>query len=470
MKPLDLPSSLLKFGSNLAYYLELDSAVMYVLLARAWRIPASLVTISLISRFLSPELQGYYYTFSAILALGSLLELGLSLVIVNVASNEWASLHLGPDRKIRGDYDASSRLVSLGRFAFKWYCSAAILLFLTLAPIGYFFLSQSAHNQVDWSIPWVAVVITAALSLTLLPFNSILEGCNQVASVNHFRLYQAVTVNLVLWSALILKSDLWVLVLSSSTGLVFNLGFLLSKYKTFFATFLTPPKGPTIDWRTEIWPMQWRIGAGGAVSYLAFSLFTPVMFHYHGPAVAGQMGMTREAISVLEQTAMAWVSTKTPTYGMLISQRRYSELDRLWLRCSAVSLGVIVAGSMAFLGLLLTLRFTGWPLADRLLPPVPTALFLSAAFFTQISQCLSGYLRAHKQEPIVVLSIVTGLGLGLMVWIGGGYLGPSGAAAGALLTWMVNVIWEWSIWKRCRTEWHSDADPRATSPNGTTGK
>jgi hypothetical protein len=465
MKLTHRPSRLTTSTRKLCRHLEVDSAVMYVLLARAWRLPASLVTIALISRYLSPELQGYYYTFSAILALGSLLDLGLSLVIVNVASNEWASLRMAPDGKICGDPAALSRLVSLGRFTFKWYCGASIVFLVAITPVGNLFLSQNSDSRVLWAIPWTLLVSTAAVSFCLIPFNCILEGCNQVASVNRFRLYQAVIVNLALWTGLIFKADLWVLVLSSTAGLVSNFAFLFGQYKAFFGTFLIPSVGATIDWRTHIWPIQWRIGAGGAVSYFAFSLFTPVMFHYHGPAVAGQMGMTREAISVLEQTAMAWVSTKVPIYGMLISQRRYSELDRLWQRCTVVSLGVMVLGSVAILGLLLVIRGTGWSLAERLLPPVPTAVFLSAAFFAQISQCLSGYLRAHKQEPILVLSVVTGLAMGLMVWVAGGCLGATGAATGSLLIWMANVIWERSIWQQCRAEWHAEPD-RKEVPTG----
>jgi hypothetical protein len=74
---------------------------------------------------------------------------------------------------------------------------------------------------------------------------------------------------------------------------------------------------------------------------------------------------------------------------------------------------------------------------------------------------MSAYLRAHKQEPVMVLSVMTSLGVGSAVWLLGSRLGAIGAASGSTAVWAVNVLWNWRIWTRCRREWH--AVPGSTS-------
>lgn len=49
--------------------LGIDKAIFYTLVGRSLGIPVSVLTIFFIARYLSPEEQGYYYTFGSIVAL-----------------------------------------------------------------------------------------------------------------------------------------------------------------------------------------------------------------------------------------------------------------------------------------------------------------------------------------------------------------------------------------------------------------
>src|SRR5262245_66110501 len=106
-------------------WLRPGAAVVYAVLARSWQALAGVVTLLVIGRFFSPEIQGYYYTFSSLLALQAFIELGLGVVIVNTASHERALLHLSADGWIEGDERAKDRLASLGVFVLRWYAIAA---------------------------------------------------------------------------------------------------------------------------------------------------------------------------------------------------------------------------------------------------------------------------------------------------------------------------------------------------------
>ncbi len=435
--------------------LEIDRAVVFVLLSRGWQLLAGPITLLLIARYFSLEVQGFYYTFDSLLGLQSFVELGFYLVIINVASHEWACLGLDSTGSIVGDQQALSRLVSLGRLIFKWYAAASAIFVVAVATIGYVFFSQTSHPGIQWQAPWLVLVVLTGLSLWVLPFNSLLEGCNQVAVINQFRLNQAILGNLVLWLTIISDGGLWVPVVLAGVRLFYDLYLLLVKYRRFFQPFFHLPTGAGVHWRTEIWPMQWRLALMGMVNYFAYSLFTPVMFQYHGAAVAGRMGMTWQIVNVVQGIALAWVYPKVPRFGMLIANRDYAALDRFWLRVSLVSMFVVSGGSAIVWLLVYILNVLQVPQAQRLLGPLPTCLFLLATILMQIILCQAAYLRAHKQEPLVVSGVVSSLTIGLLVWGLGSRFGATGAAAAYLLVCtVITVPWDTIIWFRCRSAWH----------------
>jgi O-antigen/teichoic acid export membrane protein len=295
------------------------------------------------------------------------------------------------------------------------------------------------------------------LLLWALPFNSLLEGCNQVATIQRLRLNQAVLSSVGLWIALVSGAGLWALVVAAAINVLRDAWLLLFQYRRFFRPFLAKPEGPVLHWRGDLWPMQWRLALSGVVNYFAISLFNPVMFQYHGAIVAGQMGMTLAMVYGLQSLGVAILAPKVPTFGMLIARRDFEALDRLWRRTSLVSLGACAGGAAAVWTVVAALRAIEAPISARLLAPGPLAVLLAGMLLMQISQCETAYLRAHRQEPIVVMSVTTSIGIGLLVWLLGRQFGPAGAAAGYFSMAALTVVWETMIWTRCRRVWHAPA-------------
>jgi O-antigen/teichoic acid export membrane protein len=433
---------------------EVDRAVFYIFAQKIWSLPASIVSMIFIIRFLSPDYQGFYVTFGSLLALTSFFELGFAVVILNVTSNEWAKMNLGPDGRITGNPDSISRLVSLGRLCFKWYGAVCVLFMLGVGLAGFIFFARGNYPGIDWKVQWLSLVVVSGLNLWTLPFLTILEGCKQIGAISRVRLYQGVVSSITLWVLLTFGANLSSLVVTAIISLVWSLWVILVKYRCFFQPFYRPPEGKHIDWQKEVWPMQWRLAMSGLVNYLAFNLFNPIMFNYFGAATAGQMGITRNAVGAVQGLGMAWVSAKAPTYGVLVSKRDYNALDEKWVRSSVISVLVVTLGGTALWAVIYVLGLMGSPFAQRFLGPIPVAIFVIAAVFAQISQCQSAYLFAHKQHPILVMSIVCSILIGLLVFLLGRSFGPLGAAAANLGVWIIIVIWETYIWRRCRRDWH----------------
>jgi hypothetical protein len=447
--------------------MEVDRAVFYSVTARAWQFVAGPVTLLLVASYFTPQLQGYFYTFASLLALQVFVELSLHVVIVNVSSHEWAKLQLDENGRLIGDQAALGRLVSLGRRVAAWYGIAGLVFVVGVGAAGVVFFWQKALPQHEWLQPWMALVVLTGLLLWTLPFVAILEGCNQVATVNKFRILQAVTGNLVVWAAIALGAGLWTAAASAAVRLLWELYLLCVRYRRFFQPFWSAPEGSPIDWRTEIWPLQWRLAIQGVFHYFAFFLFTPVMLQFHGAAVAGQMGMTWTVLTALQAGAFAWVQTRTPLFGMLIARKDYRELDRVFMRVASISFVVLVAAGTAFCAFVVLINSLGHPLAlklsPRLLPVAPTLALTLAVILQQISKCQNIYIRAHKRDPFLVLSCIVNISAGTLIWLLGKHQGPLGAALGYLgVIALIQVPgWTW-IWLRARAEWH--ATPNAMSP------
>lgn len=436
---------------------EVDTAVGYALWQKFWLLFAGPVNLLLVVVFASPSAQGFYYTFASIMAMQSFAELGFYIVIISVASHEWVRLRLDETGSIIGDHQALSRLVSLGRLIFRWYAVSAVIFMLGAGLIGWMLMRKDLTTQIAWETPWLLVTLLTGLNFWIVPFIYLLEGCNQLASLNAFRLRQAILANFTFWAVLPYFGPLWGLAGIAFTSLLTTFHFLFIQNRNFFRPFWKHPTTEQIDWLAEIWPLQWRLAVQGAVQYCVTNIFTPIMFHYHGAVQAGQMGMTRQILSSLESISSIWIQTRVPSYGMLIAERKFHELDSKWAKNSKISLLVILLGGGAFWLGLLILGKLDVPLAGRLLIPSVTALMLVSVFLTQIIQCEAAYLRAHKKEPLMLIGVGNGILTGLLAWQFGKVYGAVGIAVASLAVMTLFTFpGATIIWMKCRKEWHAN--------------
>jgi O-antigen/teichoic acid export membrane protein len=258
------------------------------------------------------------------------------------------------------------------------------------------------------------------------------------------------------WTAMLVGANLWTTSVASLLSICFTSGFLKKRYWPFFRTlFLTKPSGPRVSWRNEIWPFQWRIALSWASGYFSFSLFTPILFAYQGPVVAGKFGLTWALVGVLGSLSNSWLSPKVPKFGMLIARRDYQELDRLFFRTTKAVIGVC---SLAAVGIGCGIYVLTWfyhALADRLLAPLPLGILLLAQIVLCVSTPFSTYLRAHKREPLLVLSIIGGVATGLSTFLLGKYYSVDAVCFGYFSVTVLLCPLVLVIWHTCRKAWHN---------------
>lgn len=408
-------------------------ATAYTLLFRGWQAGAGFVSILLIAHYFEPAQQGFYYAFASLIALQSFLDLGLYLVVSVSASHEWARLRLSSSGYIEGETDARSRLVSLGRFLFKWYGTAALVFWVVASLIGLLFFERHNTLGVEWRLQWLLHVAFSALLMWLTPFLSLLEGCNQFASTSRFRLVQSIVSLLSLWFAVIGGAALWSIVLMSGVSLLALLDHLLRKRRAFFSVFYAAPKSAVLSWRHDLLPMQWRLAIQGLFTYLSFPLYTMLIFTHYGPVEGGRMGMTLQIVSALQALATVPIAVSAPGLAVAAAIGAREQLRTDWRRASFRAL-VLMAVSICVLLLIVALAHKyAWPMAHRVLPVLEFVRLGIAAMLAVLVQSMAIYLRAHKQEKLTSVGVTAGLMYGVVAWSVAKDFGATGIALSHLI-------------------------------------
>ena len=443
----------------------LDRAIAFTVVARVCQILGSTGTVLMIVHFLSPIEQGYYYTLYSLVNLQIVFELGFSFVILQMAAHERAYLTFLPDGRVEGDPIAHKRLASILQKVRRWYSTAAVLMFFTLTPAGwYFFLHhQQAGHAVQWKTPWTLLVFVAALMFQIDPLFSFLEGCGQVAEVARLRMGQIVTGVAFGWAALISGHGLY----SPAATLFgqFLIGvFFLRPRRRFLIPLLRMDTGEhNIGWASEVWPFQWKIAVSWLCTYFTAQIFTPILFACCGAVVAGQMGMSMSIVGSLSLVALAWMSTKSAPFGTMIERKERKSLDALFFRTLLQSTVLVTIGAVVLIAGLVVLGFFVPRLSARMISVPLFVLLAVTAICSHIVQSEALYLRAHKCEPFLLQSVLLAALVSASAFVSARAYGAAGVSWSYLVCMgLLGLTSGTIIFRTKRREWGYAAETPST--------
>lgn len=459
---MKLPARSAKAGSPLLRLLGrwgIDQAVVYTLVGRGWTVLAGGLTLLLIPTFFSPDQQGFYYSFANFLNLQIFFELGMTLVIIQFASHEKVRLEWTADWTLEGDPTAKARLSSLLRTSFTWYGIAAALTMFCVLPAGLYFFGrhQPASVGTSWRAPWLWIVPIFACLMLVGPPIAVLQGCGRVKEIARMQVFQSVASSLFFWLALVLHWGLLAAPVTATVNLLWYLGWLAPR-RRFLVDLTTFRHGfAGVSWRREIWPLQSKLALTWVFGFFIFQLFVPVLLAFHGAAAAGQMGLSISALSSLTTLAMALVDAKSPRWGSLIAQRAFGELDRSFFLAVGQAWSVAAAGAGAFWVAAFYLHHIHHPLGQRILDPLPLGLLVATTLINIIVFAEGAYLRAHKQEPFLLITIVIGSSVAVSTYVLGRHFAATGMMVGYfLINLLVGLGGGTWIFAHKRRHWHSE--------------
>lgn len=423
---------------------------LYVILAqRVWQAASGLMTIALVTHFLTPEQQGWYYSLLSIAALYTLFDLGLSYVLVQAAAHMFVTLHWRP----RGDVEGSAgdRFAALVAWSIRHYFWLTLGFALLVAPGGFIFFATTGSTAVSWQPPWLALALASSTALLLLPFLAIVEGSGLVAEVYAVRLAQGVVGAVACWIALVAGSGLWAIVMAPASAVAVQAMWLLARRPGLLSLARHGRPGQ-INWRQEIWPHQWQIGLGWLGGYLLTQAYIPILFKTQGAVAAGQMGLSLTISNMLGLLALSWITRRVPAMASAVAARRWDQLDQVFRRDAILSCAAFLGGAAVIL--ILDRALSGSAIADRVLPFWSLAGLLAAGFLGHVQGCLAAQLRSFRREPLVWVSLIGAvLTATCALWAGLHY--STAGVVTAMLTIQLVVILPASIliWRHRNRDW-----------------
>ena len=452
----------MSFRSFVTQKLGVDKAIFYTLLSRGLSISTALFTVFFIAKNLSPEEQGFYYTFGSITALQVFFELGMTHIVTQFVAHDVSHLKFDENYKLTGEKKYRSRLSSLLHFCTKWYLVFAGVILIALFIGGtLFFRRYDVENQdVVWHLPWLLLAVGTALNFLVAPILSFIEGLGKIKEVAQIRFIQQILHPIVIWGGLSIGSKLYV---SGVEAIIRILVVFIIIFKSPFFRILKniwDDEGEDkILYMGEIFPLQWRIALSWISGYFIFQLFNPVLFATEGAKIAGQMGMTMAALGGIQSLTQSWINTKIPKISGLIAQQDYKTLDILFAKTFKQ---MLLIGSSAILFFVFVVYFIQsneiifleMNIGNRFLPIIPLCLMAWSSWTMIPINCWATYLRCHKKEPLLLNSVVVGI-LCCISTVGLGNLyGLYGMTIGFSLLRVVSLTWIYTIYKNKKEEWH----------------
>lgn len=430
-------------SSMSAMGIENDSGVRFTLLYRIWVICAGAVIVICVPLWFTASEQGYYYTFSSLVAAQILFELGSTFVVTQLTAHEKARLIEGAGTEI----NPLDRLALILQFSDRWFVVAAVSYCAIIGGAGLFFFA--VHGPLDfiqWGWPWLLMVCASAAVLRQAARLALLEGAGEIAAVARLRLYQGVIGNVAMWALLFAGGKLWALTVVPATAALFSFVWLrrhslIRDLKERLANGVAC----TLDWRTEVFPLQWRIALSWASGYLIFQAITPIAFARLGAVAAGQIGLALAIFNGVQSVGMSWMYTQTPRYAELVARNQREALNELFVASIKLSVLVVGAGIASVLAGVWALGWLGLDLAQRVPPIEVMACFGLSSLVNSVVFSLALYMRSHKEEPMLVSSVVGGLIVLVGVYVAASYSLLATALTYLLITAGIGLPWAWLL-------------------------
>jgi O-antigen/teichoic acid export membrane protein len=373
--------------------LQLKTALGRILAQRVWQGLAGIVTILIITNVLTLEQQGRYYSFLSFAALYTLFDLGLSLALVQAAAHSSSSLVRSPD----GYSEAAGRLAALIAFGARYYARLAIAFVLLVLPAGWIFFSVFAPQFPAWQPAWITLAVAVALSLLVIPILAVYEGSGEIAAVAGVRLSQAVIGSVATWAILLAGGGLWATVMAPLGVLTGAMIWIRRRHSEVYS--IIKANSQSIDWKTELWPLQWRIGLSWFSGYVLTQIHTLVLFSTQGASAAGQIGLSMTIGNMIGLFAQSFIARHVPAMAQAVARREWDEFDGLFRRDFAYSCALFIAASVVAISLAEMLTNTRY--GTRILPIIPFGGLLLALFLGHVHGALAAQLRSYRREPLV---------------------------------------------------------------------
>ena len=166
--------------------------------------------------------------------------------------------------------------------------------------------------------------------------------------------------------------------------------------------------------------------------------------------------MSLSIANAMQSMAISWISTKSAPFGMLIARKQYKQLDQLFFRALAQGFGINLLTSVILWLACVYCNVYHLSYANRILPPLPFLLLLGTNLINIPIFGGALYLRAHKQEKFLPLSVAGAVLITISTLVLGRRFGPTGMMAGYLAVTFFLQFGAFHLFTKYRNLWHRE--------------
>lgn len=372
-----------------------------IALQKATQAATGLVTALLVTIYLSPEEQGYFYTMGSVLSSYILLDLGLSNLLVQVSAKRFTKLQWCNKHYVTPAGDNRMQFLSFAHQALRWYLYTALLT-LILVPIGLIYFKY-AHSlsTVSWQGPWIASVICLSLCMPTIGLMAVLEGSHKILEVYRLKIAHYTLGAVLGWLLLFNGYGLFTLAMPPFAVFILLTYWTTRHYSSLLKDIFSSTK--CFDWSQEIGILHKKVALSWFSNYLYLHTPTPIIFYFLGASKAGQFGLSMMIANVAASISTSKIVSLIPEYSHLIEEGKFQKADVLFMKnfwqsikvylifTLLITVGVILLSNLAF--------------HDRFLPWYEFLLLLISMTGFHSVNIMSSYFRAYGKEPLAKINL-----------------------------------------------------------------
>ena len=421
-----------------------------------WRLVSGPIVMLLVPLFLTETQQGYWYLFGSLSALSIFADLGFSNIILQFSAHEFAFLSFSKDGILVGDSEHLNKLATFFRFTLKWIGTIGAVVFPIIYIIGIVYFVRDEVLSI-YFLPWTIYAVGSLINFFNTSILSFIEGLNKIAEVQKIRFAVNIIYTCIIAIVLVLHGNIFALALGMLISSCTIFISLFGKFRSFLSQLLVLAKIYTYPWRQKVMPLFIKYALSFSSGYFIFQIYTPLMHFFYGPVLSGKVGISLSLVFAVFNMANIWLYTITPRINMLVSAKNWSVLDTLFVKRLLFALGTyIIIGIGVVLFIWLFGRVWIVPkVIGRFLPVIPMSILYICYFIQLFVNALALYLRGHKQEPYMVLSIVSAAWIACTTFIIGRFLPADFFFCGFLSMQILGSPIAYWIFRRCKNIWHN---------------
>ncbi len=364
--------------------------------------------------FLSNPEKGFWYTFISVAALTTFADLGFTAIITQFAAHE----------SVGSEYDAKAKqfktdsidsIGSLFKFSIKWSGLLTVLCSVVIAFVGVFVFSKEEASGVNWLIPWIIYAISSSLNFFNQVILAFFEGCHQIVTSQRIKLIDGLIINVLGIIGLYLGFGLYALAIPMLLSVLVSLTQIFVTYGKVIIKMIRVPSSGDKKWAKQIFKLLWKYAISWGSGYIIFQIYNPIVFAKYGSEAAGEVGYIITIIGAFVSIANIWSYVSVPNINSLTEQKKWKELNKNYRR------NLFLIESTFFAELVVCMIMYLIPFTSSFLHKyvfsIVALLIMFIGYVAQIATSYIGvYLRSHKEEPLMVTSIITAvLSLGLTI-------------------------------------------------------